>query len=108
MNPRQMQQAMKKMGMKQEEVDAEEVIIRCDGKNIVISNPQVAKVVMMGQETWQISGEAHEEAQDTSVEINAEDIATVMEQANVSEEAAKKAIEDAKGDLAEAILSLQE
>jgi len=108
MNPRQMQQAMKKMGMKQEEIDAEEVIIRCADKNIVINNPQVAKVIMMGQETWQISGSAQELAHDTSVEINAEDIATVMEQAQVSEDKAKEAIEAAKGDLAEAILSLQD
>jgi nascent polypeptide-associated complex subunit alpha len=108
MNPRQMQQAMKKMGMKQIDVDAEEVIIRCADKNIVISNPQVAKVIMMGQETWQISGSAREEAHDTSVDITAEDIATVMEQASVSEDVAKEAIEKANGDLAEAILSLSE
>lgn len=107
-NPRQMQQAMKKMGMKQEEIDAEEVIIRCDGKNIIISNPQVSKVIMMGQVSWQVTGQAREESLDTSVEITSEDITTVMEQAGVSKEEARKAIEEANGDLAEAILSFQD
>ncbi len=107
-NPRQMQQAMRKMGMKQEEVAAEEVIIRCPDKNIIISNPQVSKVIMMGQESWQITGAAREESLDASVEITAEDIATVMEQAGVSEAEARKAIAEANGDLAEAILSFSE
>ena len=51
MNPRDMQRAMKRLGIKQEEIDAREVIIRTSDKEIIIQNPQVSKVNMMGQET---------------------------------------------------------
>src|SRR3989338_385423 len=105
-NPKMMKQAMKKMGIKQREIDAEEVIIRTKDKEIIIRNPEVSKVNMMGQETYQITGE--EEERERKIEINEEDISTVMEQANVDEETARKAIEESKGDLAEAILSLKQ
>ena len=49
MNPREMQKAMKRLGIKQEEIDAEEVIIKTAGKSLVIKNPHVSRVNMMGQ-----------------------------------------------------------
>ena len=55
MDDRAVKAAMKKMGIQQQEIEASEVIIRCADKNIVIENPQVSKVVMMGQEMFQIS-----------------------------------------------------
>lgn len=108
MNPRKMQQMMKKMGIAQQEIDAEQVIIRCEDKEIVIDNPQVSKVNMMGQETYQVVGEAVEREIDTKPEINSEDIQTVVEQANCSEEEAKKALEESEGDIAKAIMELAE
>ena len=108
MNPRMMKQAMKKMGMKQEEIDATEVIIRTAEKEIIFSAPSVSKVNMMGQETWQIAGESIEKELDTEPEINDEDIKTVAEQTGVSEEVAKKAIENSDGDLAAAIIQLKD
>jgi nascent polypeptide-associated complex subunit alpha len=107
MNPRQMQQMMKQMGIQQVDVDANRVIIECPDKRIIIDRPQVAKVNMMGQQTWQVMGAAREEALDTAPEISDEDVQTVAEQAGVAEGEARKAIEDASGDLAEAILKLQ-
>ena len=107
MNPRQMQQMMKQMGIQQVDVDATRVIIECPDKRIVIDRPQVAKVNMMGQHTWQVLGQAREEALDTAPEISEEDVQTVMAQAHCSEEDARQALEDAQGDLAEAILSFQ-
>ena len=106
-NPRQMRQVMKRMGIKQEEVDASEVIIRLKDKEIVISNPQVSRVNMMGQDTWQVVGDSFERPLDTKPSISDDDVRTVMAQAGVDEEAARKAIDDANGDLAEAILNLQ-
>ena len=106
MNPRKMQGMMKKMGVSQVDVDAVEVIIKTKETEMVFSNPQVSKVNMMGQETFQVIGEYEEKELSTSPEINEEDIKTVMEQANVDDETARKAIEDADGDLAAAILSL--
>ena len=105
-NPRQMQQMMRKMGIQQKEIDATEVIIKTVDKEIVITNPSVARVNMMGQDTFQISGEIHERELSTTPEINDEDLKTVMDQTDVDMETAKKAIEDAKGDLAEAIINL--
>jgi nascent polypeptide-associated complex subunit alpha len=108
MNPRKMQQMMKKMGIAQVEIDATEVIIRCPDKEIIIQNPQVSKVNAMGQETFQIVGEQVERALSTEAEINEDDIKTVMEQSNVDEDKAKDALEKSKGDIAEAIIGLQE
>ena len=63
---------------------------------------------MMGQQTWQVLGDAREESLESAPEISDEDVATVMEQTGVSEEEARAAIEEADGDLAAAILKLQE
>ncbi len=108
MDPRMMKQAMKRMGIKQVEIDAAEVIIRCPDKEIIIDNPSVSKVNMMGEESFQISGETREAPIETKAEINEEDIETVMEQAGVSREVALDAIEGNEGDLAAAILHLKE
>ena len=109
MNPRKMQQMMKKMGIAQTEIDANEVIIKCDDKEIVITNPSVAIVKAMGSEQYTITGDVSERPLESeAVEINEEDIKTVMEQANVDEETAKKALEEAEGDIAKAIMDLQE
>ena len=99
MNKKMLEQAMKHLNMKQEEVDADEVIIK--GKNnYIIKNPNVVKVNVMGQETLQITGKIEEL-------INEDDIKTVMEQAECSKEEAIKALKDNNGDLAAAILSLK-
>ena len=107
MNPTMVKQAMKRLGIKQEEIDATEVIIKTPDKEIIISNPSVSKVNMGGQETWQIMGEAQERALDTKPEINEEDINAVVEQTGASFEEAKEAIENNEGDLAAAILQLK-
>lgn len=108
MNPKMMKQAMKRMGMKQEDIEASEVIIKCPDKELVIQNPSVAKINMMGQDSWQITGEAVERPLETKPEINEDDIKTVMDQTNVDEKTAKEAIEKHEGDLAAAILELSE
>lgn len=99
MNKKAVEQAMKKMGVKQEEIEAREVIIKTNDKTLVIRNPSVVKVNMMGQESLQITGEIEEEN-------NEEDIKVIMEQASCSSEEAKKALEE-KGDIAGAILKLK-
>ena len=107
MNPRQMRHAMKRLGIQQQEIDAKEVIIRLEDKEIVISNPSVSKVNMMGQDTYQVIGEEEERSLNTKPDISEDDIKTVMEQAGVSKEKAVKAIEECKGDLAKAIIKLK-
>jgi len=108
MNPRKMQQMMKQLGIQQVDVPATEVIIRTADKEIIITNPSVARVNMMGQENFQISGDIEEHELSTTPDISADDVKTVMEQANVDEETAKKAIEEAEGDLAQAIMNLSQ
>ena len=107
MNPRKMQQAMKQLGIQQVEIPATEVIIKTGKKNIIITNPSVAKVNMMGQENFQISGDVHEEELSATPEIYDEDVKMVMEQTGADKNTARKAIEDANGDLAEAIILLK-
>jgi len=100
-----MQAAMKQMGIAQEEIPSNRVIIeKTDGTKTIISNPEVMKVKMQGNTSYQISGEEVEES--TEPETTSEDVKTVMEKTNVSEEEAKKALEESSGDLAEAILNL--
>ena len=103
LNPRDLQKAMKKLGVKQEEIDAVEVIIKTKDKNLIIRNPEVLKVDMMGQETIQITGNIEEEEIE---KFNDDDVKTVMQQAGCSREEAINALES-EGDIAGAIIKLK-
>jgi nascent polypeptide-associated complex subunit alpha len=107
MNPRDMQKAMKRLGIQQQELDAHEVIIKLADKQLIIRNPSVAKVNMMGQETFQISGEIEERSLSAEPDINEEDVVTVMEQTGKSRDEVIEAIAKHHGDLAATILELQ-
>ena len=93
-NPKKMQEAMKQMGIAQEEIPATKVIIEKDNSNIVIENPSVTKINVQGTESFQISGDVKEE--NKIEEISEKDIKTVMEKTNCSEETAKKTLEKTK------------
>ena len=110
MNPKAMQQAMKKMGIQQQEIAAESVVIRCRDKDIIIENPEVSRVNMMGQMTYQIVGNAKEQKRKNEdvIEVTEEDLKTIMEQAGVSEDEAMAALEVSEGDIAQAIMNLTE
>jgi len=102
-NPKMLKQAMKKMGVKQEEMDAYEVIIRTRDGDYSIKNPQVMRVEMMGQESLQITGDMEKVEKDRG-----DDVRLVMEQAKCSEDDARKALEKSNGDIAQAILGLEQ
>jgi nascent polypeptide-associated complex subunit alpha len=108
MNSRQAAQMMKRMGIQQQEIDAEEVIIRTKENEIVIRNPAVSKINMMGQKTYQITGEEEVRSSSKEPDISEEDIKTVMEQAEVGRDTALNAIKEHNFDLAEAILALKQ
>lgn len=108
MNPKQMRQAMKQMGIKQDEIPATEVIIKLKDKEIRITEPSVQRIVMQGQESFQVSGNVHEAEADTTPDINEDDIEMVMSQTNCTREEAKAAIEICEGNLAQAIIELNE
>ena len=99
-NPKQMQNLMKQLNVKQENIDADEVIIK-GKKNYIIRNPEVFKVNMMGKEMLKVSGELEDY-------INEDDVKLVMGQANVSKEQAIKALNENNNDIASAILSLKD
>lgn len=102
-NPKQMEKMMKQMGIQTQEIPAEEVIIKSADKELVITNPQISKVSIGGQETYQIIGEAVERATE---KFSSDDIQMIVDQTNCSEEEAKKALEETE-DIAEAILKLK-
>lgn len=108
MNPRKMQQMMKKMGIQQTDMDAKEVIIKLEDKELVFTNASVAKVNMMGQETYQIVGTPEERELETTPEISDEDIQTVVEQTGVSKDMAQKVLEKNEGDIAQTIIDIKE
>ena len=104
LNPKDMEKIMKKMGIKQEEIPANEVIIKCDDKDLIIRNPQVSMVNAMGQNTIQIIGDIEEVK---AGKFTDDDVKTVAEQAGVSKEKAREALEKNDGDLAAAIMSFK-
>lgn len=104
MNPKKMQGMMKQMGISHEEIDASRVVIeKNDGSKIVVTNPSVMKIKMQGQESFQVSGDISEESGELFSE---DDVKTVVEKTNCSEDEAKKVLEEKQGDLAEAIMEL--
>lgn len=103
-DPKKMQQMMKQLGINQEEIEAEKVIIdKIDGSKIIIENPSVQRIKMQGQESWQITGESREEAE---AEIKEDDVKLVMEKTGKNEKEVRKILEEVEGDIAEAIVRL--
>lgn len=108
-NPNQMKKAMKKMGVKQEELETQKVVMYLEDKKLVFDSPEVMAVDMMGNKTYQVVGKPQEQPlQKREVAIDKEDLETVIDQTGCTEEEAKKAIKEADYDLAQAILSLSE
>ncbi|MFW5903881.1 MAG: nascent polypeptide-associated complex protein [Candidatus Saliniplasma sp.] len=105
-NSRQMKRMMKKMGMESKDIDAEKVIIETSDKKLVFDNAEVVQMKVKGQEMYQIVGSPREEAVEGKVLIDEEDIKLVSERAGVSQEEAKKALEETEGKPAEAIIKL--
>lgn len=103
--------------MRQIELDGvEEVIIRFADKETVIYNPTVMKAFipgMMESDTFQIVGPGTDRPRGTGegvaagVNFTDSDVELVMAQAGVSEEKARKALEEENGDLAGAIVRLK-
>jgi nascent polypeptide-associated complex subunit alpha len=110
---RMQEQMMKRMGLKMDEVpNAVEVTIRTADKLIRISNPSVTKYELQGQTFFQVAGTVEESATESAVQRPAvqlpeEDVLLVAQQAGVSPEEAKKALEATGGDLAQAIVLLK-
>jgi nascent polypeptide-associated complex subunit alpha len=102
---------MQRMGMDTKSLDdVRDVIIRTADRKIIIEEPSVISIAMQGQNMFQVAGGTIREETitfETKVTIPEEDVNMVAEQANVSIDDAKKALEESGGDLAKAIVSLK-
>ncbi len=111
-NPRQMKQAMKKMGITNEQLtNVTEVIIRMPDKELVIPFPSVNVMSIQGQKSYQIDGEATErplgsDSATPAAAFSAEDVELVIAQTGCDKEKAIAALEECDGQLAEAILKI--
>ncbi len=106
-NPRQLKQMMKQMGMSQDDLSVTELIMKtADGKTLVFQNPEVQKITMQGNTSFQVSGSYTEQVESAKITISDEDIEMVSSQAGVSKEEARKALDEVEGDIAQAIVNL--
>ncbi len=106
MNPRQMTQMMKRLGVSVKEIEnVQKVIIQTDTKEYIFDDAEVTIMDAQGQKTYQITGKV--QIISKKEEIPQGDIDLVAEQTGKSKAEAKKALEETKGDIAEAIMKLK-
>jgi len=111
-NPRQMKQAMKKMGIRNTELkDVFEVVIRMPGEELVFKYPEVTIMEVQGSKTYQVVGEPESRAAGSGEggDVEAfpdEDIELVMSQTGCDRAAAVNALQECNGQPAEAIVMI--
>ncbi len=103
-NPKQLEGMMKKMGIAQQNLDAKRVIIELENENIIIDEPNVVKINMQGNESFQITGESRIESKEGFSE---DDIKMVMEKTGANEKEVRKFLKENNGDIALAIIELK-
>ena len=121
---RQMRRKMKTQGIDMDQIEATKVIIEGPEKTLVIEQPEVMLMKQMGQEIYQIIGEAEEystgdiiigekeeteeieqiEEVEAKPTITENDIMLVAAQGNVDPKEAEVVLKDCDGDIAKAIL----
>ena len=121
MDSRKARRMMKQMGMNMNELTfVKRVIIQGDDKEIVLEGPQVTSINVQGTKMYQVAGGTETERkpqtgiatpdaepEKAELVIPEEDILLVAQQANVSIDKARVALEENEGDLAQAIIKLQ-
>ena len=103
MDRRQLDRLMKQMQMNTTTVRATRVVIETPGKNIIITDPEVMEVDLMGKRVFQVSGNVTEE-----VPVNEEDVKMVMEQTGKSRDDVVRKLRELNNDIARAIVELKE
>ena len=106
MNPRQLQQMMKRFGINVKTIEnVEKIIIQTDTKEYIFNDD--AEVTIMdaqGQKTYQIAGNPTIRSRDE--DKTNDDIQLIIDQTGKTAEEARKALKETNGDIAEAILKL--
>ncbi|MGC9059968.1 MAG: nascent polypeptide-associated complex protein [Thermoplasmata archaeon] len=107
MRPREAQKMMKKMGISTEEIEGvEEVVIHTKTRDYIFRKAEVAIVTIQGQKIYQLIGEPEIVEKISKPKYTQEDVILVIQQTNVSEEEARKALEETEGQPAEAIMKI--
>ena len=96
-----MQPNLKKLLKHMEQIEAKEVKIIGENEDIIIEDPKVFRVNMMGQEVFQITGNPKVEEK-----IKKEDVNLVIEKTGKDREEVIKKLKENKGDIAKTILDL--
>jgi len=103
-SPAKMQGMMKKMGISQTPLSVNRVVFEMDDGNLVIDEPSVIRVMMQGQETFQVLGDIKKESNESFSE---DDVVMVVEKTGKSRDKVVEALENSDGDIAEAIVKLK-
>lgn len=111
---REVKRMMAQMGIKSTEMpDVKTVILQGDTKDYLITDAQVTMIVAQGQKTFQVLGNFKEvpkaagsAPQAATPKYSEDDIALVMEGANVDRGKAIEALDRAEGEPAQAIVDL--
>ena len=118
MNPRQVKQAMRKLGIETEDLeDVQDVVIRTKSKQYIITDASVTIMQAQGQKTYQITGETEilplsqtpalqKSGTPTPPLIPEDDIKLVMSQTGATREKSIEALRATDGQPAEAIIKL--
>ncbi|MFP3222445.1 MAG: nascent polypeptide-associated complex protein [Nitrososphaeria archaeon] len=110
---RDMRRMLEKMGIEIEELqNVKEVIIRTDKEEYFIKKPTVNLVKMQGTLSFEIMGgeftKNQLEIKEAPLEIKEDDVLLVARETGVSKEVAEKVLRESNGDIALAILKIQE
>ncbi|MGP6220248.1 nascent polypeptide-associated complex protein [Caldiplasma sukawensis] len=116
MNSRDLKRMMQQMGIKSTEMtDVKRIVMEAGSKSYVIENPQVVMIEAQGQKSFQIVGDMKEikgpvkqpsEIGEKKEEFPEDDVRLVMEQSGGTREEALKALKEAEGEPAEAIMRI--
>ena len=104
---RGMRKMMNKMGLDMKEIlNAQEVVIKTDKKEIIIFKPSVNEMNAKNSVTFTVTADSYEERELEVPVFSDEDIQLVCMQTESNTEKAKTALEECEGDLVQVILYL--
>ena len=105
---RNMRRMMGRMGMDMNEItDVQEVTIKTETKEMVITKPSVSEVKSKDNVIFVVTADGYEEREVERPSYSEEDVQILCMRANVDEETAIAALTEADGELATALLTLQ-
>jgi len=113
-SPREARRLMNRMGVKMETLDGvDKVVIYMVGKELLIEEPNVMVMEVGGQRVFQITGKVSEKTVEKveeipeKPEISEEDVMLLASQTGASVEEARRALKEAGGNLASALILLR-